>query len=92
MRPLYARIEEGLRSRIAAQQLVSGDRLPSENELAQQFATTRATVRQAMARLEFEGLITRRWLGNPRRYPALHRVSELPGADGHRIHHGGIRV
>ena len=95
MRPLYARIEEGLRSRIAAQQLVSGDRLPSENELAQQFATTRATVRQAMARLEFEGLIARRpglgtFVASPTRIDArldtgrLESFEEQMEAGGHR--------
>ena len=58
--PLYLRIEELLRSQIAAGQLGEGQRLPSENELAGSFRTTRGTVRQALAQLTFEGLIVRR--------------------------------
>ncbi len=58
--PLYLRIEEMLRSQIAAGQLAEGQRLPSENDLAGSFRTTRGTVRQALAQLTFEGLIVRR--------------------------------
>ncbi len=58
--PLYYRIQEMLRTQIASGRLGPGDRLPSESELADNFSTTRATVRQALARLTFEGLIARR--------------------------------
>jgi DNA-binding GntR family transcriptional regulator len=57
--PLYYRIEERIRARIAAGEVREGDRLPSETELAREFRTTRVTVRQALARLVFEGLIVR---------------------------------
>src|ERR671932_713723 len=57
--PLYSRIQETLRAQLLAGHFVVGDRLPSETELAAQFRTTRTTVRQAMAQLEFEGLIVR---------------------------------
>src|SRR5712691_11289906 len=57
--PLYYRIEERLRARIAAGEFQEGDRLPSETELAREFKTTRVTVRQALTRLVFEGLIVR---------------------------------
>lgn len=57
--PLYYRIEERLRARIAAGEFREGDRLPSETELAREFTTTRVTVRQALTRLVFEGLIVR---------------------------------
>jgi DNA-binding GntR family transcriptional regulator len=57
--PLYYRIEERLRARIAAGEFREGDRLPSETELAREFKTTRVTVRQAFTRLVFEGLIVR---------------------------------
>ncbi len=59
MRPLYLQIEQSLRARIASGEMHVGDRLPSENRLAQDFDTTRTTVRQALAKLEFEGLIER---------------------------------
>ena len=58
--PLYLRIQESLRARIASGRLAEGARLPSESELAEKFETTRGTVRQAMAQLSFEGLIVRR--------------------------------
>lgn len=57
--PIYHRIQEQLRGDIAARRFVDGDQLPSESELARTFRTTRGTVRQALARLEFEGLIQR---------------------------------
>lgn len=58
--PIYHRIQEHLRSNIAAGRFLEGDRLPSESELARTFGTTRGTVRQALARLEYEGLIQRK--------------------------------
>ena len=58
--PLYFRIQESLREQIAAGGLPVGARVPSESELAQQFGTTRTTVRQALAYLTFAGLIVRR--------------------------------
>jgi len=58
--PLYFRIQEMLRARIATGRLREGERLPSESELAERFQTTRGTVRQALAQLTFEGLIERR--------------------------------
>jgi GntR family transcriptional regulator len=58
--PLYYRIQEMLRGEIGSGRLKTGERLPSETELAERFGTTRTTVRQALARLTFEGLIARR--------------------------------
>ena len=58
--PLYVRIREMLRTQIASGRLAAGERLPSETKLADTFATTRTTVRQALAQLAFEGLIQRR--------------------------------
>ena len=58
--PLYFRIQETLRTEIMAGRSPPGFRLPSETELARTFATTRTTVRQALARLMSEGLIVRR--------------------------------
>lgn len=57
--PLYRRIEARLRGDIAAGRIREGERMPSEAELAREFATTRGTVRQALQRLTFEGLIVR---------------------------------
>ena len=57
--PLYFRIEESLRRRIASGELGEGDRVPSETELARAFDTTRVTVRQGLTRLVYDGLIVR---------------------------------
>ncbi|AYD04477.1 GntR family transcriptional regulator [Neorhizobium sp. NCHU2750] len=58
--PIYARIEQHLRDEIAAGRLGAGDRIPSEPELARDFATTRSTVAKALQQLVFEGVIIRR--------------------------------
>jgi DNA-binding GntR family transcriptional regulator len=57
--PIYHRIQLSLRMDIQRGRFAEGDRLPSESELARAFSTTRGTVRQALARLEYEGLIQR---------------------------------
>lgn len=57
--PIYHRIEARLRGDIVAGRFREGDRMPSESELAREFRTTRGTVRQALQRLEYEGLIVR---------------------------------
>lgn len=57
--PIYFRIREAIRKRIAVRELRPGDRLPSETELASEYRTTRVTVRHALSRLAYEGLILR---------------------------------
>lgn len=57
--PIYHRIQQSLRQDIATGRFSEGDKLPSESELARTFSTTRGTVRHALARLEYEGLIQR---------------------------------
>ena len=57
--PIYVRIQERIRTAIAEGVLTSGDRVWSEAELAAEFRTTRSTVRHALDRLVFEGLIVR---------------------------------
>ncbi len=58
--PIYARIEEDLRHGIAGGAWRIGARLPSEDELRQQYGVSRMTVRQALARLAAAGLVTKR--------------------------------
>jgi len=57
--PVYYRLEKFLRDQILSGALKPGDAIPPESQLAQQFATSRMTVRQAFSRLVFEGLIVR---------------------------------
>lgn len=58
--PLHHQIERLLRSKIESEQWKSGDRVPTEIQLADQFNVSRTTIRQAMAALNRDGLITRR--------------------------------
>ena len=57
--PIFERIEQCVREGIASGMYAPGAQLPSESELATRFKTTRATVRQALSRLVFEGMVTR---------------------------------
>jgi GntR family transcriptional regulator len=57
--PSYIRLEHSLRESIASGRLKPGDPVPPESQLCQQFSISRNTVRQALARLVFEGLIKR---------------------------------
>jgi len=57
--PTYYRLERYLREQILAGALRPGDPVPTEAQLAQQFNTSRVTVRQALGRLAFDGLIER---------------------------------
>jgi GntR family transcriptional regulator len=53
----YQDIVEELRASVLEGRLVAGERLPSENELAERYGTTRPTVRRALALLKAEGLV-----------------------------------
>lgn len=57
--PVYYRLEKFLRDQILTGALKPGDAIPPESQLAQQFSTSRMTVRQALSRLVFDGLIVR---------------------------------
>lgn len=57
--PSYYRLESHFRESIRSGALKPGDPVPPESQLCQQFAVSRTTVRQALARLVFEGLIER---------------------------------
>jgi GntR family transcriptional regulator len=58
--PVYLRIQHDIRRGILSGAYGTGDRIPSENELAQRFQTTRATVARALQELVFDGTIVRR--------------------------------
>ena len=55
--PLYRQLSDDLERRLG-QQYAPGDRLPSEAQLAADYAVNRLTVRQAMADLARRGLVT----------------------------------
>ncbi|GAA3378271.1 GntR family transcriptional regulator [Streptomyces sannanensis] len=56
----YRQLAADLRKAIASGDYESGGRLPSEEELAQQYGVSRGTVRQALAVLRANGLVTSR--------------------------------
>ncbi|WP_433889347.1 GntR family transcriptional regulator [Streptomyces sp. CA-111067] len=55
--PPYRKIADELRVRILSGTLHAGEKLKSENELKDQYDTTRVTVRKALALLKAEGLL-----------------------------------
>src|SRR5690348_10576667 len=57
--PLYFQLARVLTTAIDAGRWRPGDRLPSEGEICTAYEVSRATVRQALLRLENEGLIQR---------------------------------
>lgn len=55
--PIYYQIKQSIKSLIIDREFGPGDRIPSENQLAEQFNVTRLTVRQAVFQLVQEGLL-----------------------------------
>ena len=55
----YSRIRGYLEGELAEGRLKSGESLPTELDLAEQFGVARSTVRQALAELQRSGLIRR---------------------------------
>jgi DNA-binding FadR family transcriptional regulator len=72
-------VAERLRRRVATGDLVSGDRLPPEDELMEQFGVARTTLREGLRILESQGLIAirRGRNGGPRvTTPPVERVAQ----------------
>ncbi len=69
--PYYLRFRDHFAAMIEAGTLAPGNKLPAERVLAEKFSITRVTVRQALARMEAEGLIFREerrgWFVSPPR-------------------------
>lgn len=57
---VFEQIAEQIESRILSGELRSGDRLPTERELAEQFHASRTAVREAMKSLAQKGLVNMR--------------------------------
>ena len=58
--PLYEQLASLIASKINGGQLAAGSRLPTELDLAEDYAISRETVRQAIGILERRGLVVRR--------------------------------
>lgn len=57
--PKYVQLKEEIVAWIAAGKFLPGDKLPSENELAEQFGLSRQTVRQSIGELVQDGWLSR---------------------------------
>lgn len=82
-RRLYEHIAEALTQRITSGQYGIGSRLPSERDLAQSFAVSRPTIREAVIALELDGLVEVR-LGSGvyvKRSTPLATAGNAPGPD-----------
>ena len=95
------RIADDLRESIRSGHLAPGDEMPSENELAAEFGTSRKTARSALAFLRSEGLITtgqgRRAIVRPKGHVGItvtgsnyrkHRGLGLPGFNAQALEQG----
>jgi DNA-binding transcriptional regulator YhcF (GntR family) len=82
--PLSAQLAQLLRELIRSGQLVPGDRVPSEPQLARDHAVSRDTAQRALAMLADEGLITRR-RGVGSIVASAEAVTEVRAAPGARI-------
>lgn len=58
--PLYQQLENILRSEIERGERAAGTRIPTENELSEQYNVSRVTVRKALARLSELGYLERK--------------------------------
>src|SRR5882757_514203 len=79
--PLHAQVEEALLKAIVDGALPMGSRLPSEDELVEQFAVSRTTIRTATQSLITRGLISiRRGKGTFVTQPIItQELTELTG-------------
>jgi len=59
MEPKYKLIYQALKNNILNQKFAVGDKLPSENQLAQEYKVSRITSKRALTELENDGLVTR---------------------------------
>ncbi|GGC31382.1 transcriptional regulator [Parapedobacter defluvii] len=58
--PLYVQIEEQLRKAIRSADYKNGKKLPNEVDLSKQLGVSRSTLRQAINKMVYEGLLIRR--------------------------------
>lgn len=97
--PLYSKVLDGILTMIEDGTYKIGDRLPSEEELAEHFGVSRPTVRRASGYLEAQGVILRRqgigtfvswpsktsFLGQLERLEPIRKMAEKAGLEAHRV-------
>lgn len=77
--PLYEQLVLFIKNGIDAQEMKTGDLLPSESEFCERYDISRSTVRQAFAQLEEEGLVIRKrgkgsFVSKPKLTRSLHNL------------------
>jgi len=77
--PLYVQLKDFVYEQIRTGSWKTGERIPTEEELKERFSISRATVRQALAELEREGLLVRQrgrgsFVAKPRIEMKLHDI------------------
>jgi len=82
--PGYRRVASAIAARIFDRTLRDGDALPSEVELAQQFAVNRSTIREALRELESSNLVARR-RGTKRMVVSRPAATQVAGRVGHAL-------
>jgi len=82
--PGYRRVASAIAARILDRTLRDGDALPSELELAQQFAVNRSTIREALRELESADLVARR-RGTKRMVVARPATDQVAGRVRHAL-------
>jgi len=93
--PIYHQIASAIRERIIVEMLQPGDKLPSENTLAEEYGVSRITLRQALSDLEREEIIIKqRGRGvfvniNPK--PLVQEFS-LPSLLSRKLNQEGINI
>jgi GntR family transcriptional regulator len=87
--PLWYQLREALLREIRDRAMKSGDQLPTESEIERAYGVSRATIRQALAELESEGVVRRvqglgTFVASPkiRHVPRLQSFSELARSQG----------
>ena len=58
--PIYYQIKQTIKGWIVNKEFGPGNKIPSENELADRFSVSRLTVRQAISQLTQEGFLNSR--------------------------------
>ncbi len=103
-RKIRDQIAQRIKELIASEQLGSGDRLPTENALAEKFGVSRLSVREATKALEFLGIVESktgvglavgqldlaRVIDHLGFHPALHRVDPLQLVDSRVVVETGV--
>lgn len=89
--PLYVQLERALLTKMRQDGLRPGDRIPTEAEIAETYAVSRATIRQALTRLTADGYVERiQGLGSfvakprPTHTPLLTSFTENMRSQGYR--------